>query len=129
MTTSPSIPSSRKHACALRMQAGSVRSSLRHGITALTMGCFMGPGKLTYLVIETVTWVQNACRTARRMPPRPHIIGASATTTMNQGTQAFNLSLLWIVGSIAALVVGLAPLAAAVLNGHYTPIGPDGFYH
>ncbi len=51
------------------------------------------------------------------MPPRAPV------------TDPFQLTLVWICGSIAALVVALAPVAASLQNGHYSPIGPDAFYH
>ena len=44
-------------------------------------------------------------------------------------TTGFKLTLLWIAGSMAALVVALAPVSAAFVDGHYVPIGPDAFYH
>ncbi|MEJ0038795.1 MAG: hypothetical protein WDO68_22425 [Gammaproteobacteria bacterium] len=51
------------------------------------------------------------------LPPRAH------------APESFHLTLVWIVGSIAALVVGLAPITASLLNDHYTSIGPDAVYH
>src|SRR5262245_20455504 len=42
---------------------------------------------------------------------------------------SLQLMLVWVVGSVAALLVGLAPVTAALLDGRYTPIGPDAFYH
>ncbi len=45
-------------------------------------------------------------------------------------TQAFKLTLMWIVAAIAALVVAVAPIMGAMAgDGQYVPIGPDGFYH
>lgn len=44
-------------------------------------------------------------------------------------TEKFKLTLIWIVASLAALLVGLAPLSAAFVDGHYIPNGPDSFYH
>ena len=44
-------------------------------------------------------------------------------------TDTFKLMLVAIVGGIAALVAALAPLSAAIIDGHYTPISPDSFYH
>jgi hypothetical protein len=54
---------------------------------------------------------------------------AESLPSRAHATESFHLTLLWIVGGILALVVGLAPLSASLLNGHYTPIGPDAFYH
>jgi hypothetical protein len=44
-------------------------------------------------------------------------------------TPSFKLLLLWLCAALAALVVGLAPVSAAYVNGHFIPVGPDGFYH
>ena len=44
-------------------------------------------------------------------------------------TQGFKLTLTWMTGCLAALVVGLAPVSSAVVNGHFIPVGPDAFYH
>src|SRR6185503_18450549 len=54
---------------------------------------------------------------AESLPPRAPV------------TDTFRLMLVWLAGSIAGLVVMLAPLASAFSNGEYSPIGPDGFYH
>jgi hypothetical protein len=56
-------------------------------------------------------------RVAESMPP-----GAPVT-------DSFKLLLVFLCASVGALVVGLAPVAASLLDGQYTPIGPDGFYH
>lgn len=44
-------------------------------------------------------------------------------------SERFSLAILWIVAALAALVVALAPVASALIDGQYVPIGPDGFYH
>jgi hypothetical protein len=44
-------------------------------------------------------------------------------------TDGFKLVLVWLVGCVGALVVGLAPVSSAVVNGHFIPVGPDAFYH
>jgi hypothetical protein len=44
-------------------------------------------------------------------------------------TDSFKLVLLWICAALAALAVALAPVSAALVNGHFIPVGPDGFYH
>jgi hypothetical protein len=44
-------------------------------------------------------------------------------------TEGFKLTLVWIAGCFAAVVVGLAPISAAMSNGHYIPVGADAFYH
>ena len=44
-------------------------------------------------------------------------------------TSTFKLTLIWILGSLAALVVALAPLSGAFVDGHYIPTGDDSFYH
>lgn len=44
-------------------------------------------------------------------------------------TLAFRLALAWIIASAMAFVINLAPIAAAMVNNQYIPIGPDSFYH
>jgi hypothetical protein len=44
-------------------------------------------------------------------------------------TEGFKLALVWIAGCLAAVIVGLAPISAAISNGHYIPVGADAFYH
>jgi hypothetical protein len=44
-------------------------------------------------------------------------------------TTSFKLTLMWLLAALAALVVGLAPVSGAFVDGHFIPVGPDGFYH
>src|SRR3954466_3023808 len=44
-------------------------------------------------------------------------------------TRGFKLTLIGIAGALAAVIVALAPASAAIVDGHYIPVGPDGFYH
>src|SRR4051812_19772617 len=44
-------------------------------------------------------------------------------------TDGFKLAMIWIVGALAAVVAALAPMSSAMIDGHYIPVGPDGFYH
>jgi len=46
-----------------------------------------------------------------------------------QATPGFKIALIWLAGCVAALVVALAPVSSAVVNGHFIPVGPDAFYH
>lgn len=46
-----------------------------------------------------------------------------------QTTAGFKLVLVWLAGCLGALVVGLAPVSTAIVNGHFIPVGPDAFYH
>jgi hypothetical protein len=42
---------------------------------------------------------------------------------------AFSLAILWILASAIGLVIDLAPIRSSLVEGHYLPVGPDGFYH
>ena len=44
-------------------------------------------------------------------------------------TDGFKFILLWLCAALVALVVGLAPVSSAFVDGHFIPVGPDGFYH
>src|SRR5579862_9902736 len=44
-------------------------------------------------------------------------------------TDGFRLTLVWIIGCFAAVIVGLSPVASALSHGHYLPVGADAFYH
>lgn len=44
-------------------------------------------------------------------------------------TERFTLAMLLLCAGLGALVVGLYPITAAFADGHYVPVGPDGFYH
>ena len=44
-------------------------------------------------------------------------------------TDGFKFILLWLCAAVAALVVGLAPVSSAFVDGHFIPVGPDGLYH
>ncbi len=46
-----------------------------------------------------------------------------------QMTQSFQITLLWLCAGLGGLIVALAPVSAALRDGQYMPIGPDGFYH
>ena len=52
-----------------------------------------------------------------------------AGNTDVQTTDGFKLTLVWIIGCFAALIVGLAPVSSALSHGHYLPVGADAFYH
>ncbi|MEO8018548.1 MAG: hypothetical protein ABI769_12090 [Pseudomonadota bacterium] len=42
---------------------------------------------------------------------------------------ALKLALLWIVASIAGLLIDVAPIEASLIDHHYVPVGADSFYH
>lgn len=44
-------------------------------------------------------------------------------------TSGFKFTLVWALGCFAAVIVGLAPVSAALSHGHYLPVGADAFYH
>jgi hypothetical protein len=44
-------------------------------------------------------------------------------------THAPRLTLFWLLASVVALVVALAPLKASLVGGQYIPVGNDSFYH
>lgn len=44
-------------------------------------------------------------------------------------TNAFRLTLLWIVGCLLAFVTAMNYLPASLVDGHYIPVSNDSFYH
>jgi len=44
-------------------------------------------------------------------------------------TKNIHWLLVWFAASVAALIVALLPVYAALVNGHYIPVGNDSFYH
>ncbi len=44
-------------------------------------------------------------------------------------TNAFKLTLIWILGCMLAFMIALNYLPAALVDGHYIPAGNDAFYH
>ncbi len=67
-------------------------------------------------------WSENRMSTAPNNAQQGTRITRRDTTT-------FQLALIWILGAVICLGVGLAPLSAAFIDGHYIPGGTDAFYH
>jgi hypothetical protein len=66
--------------------------------------------------------------TARRTP------GSSRSSRGNESlnvstTVSQRLGLIWLLGSVLAVLVALASRDAAFIAGHYIPVGNDSFYH
>jgi hypothetical protein len=46
-----------------------------------------------------------------------------------RGGTALRLALIWIVATIAGLLIDVAPIKASLIDHHYVPVGADSFYH